>query len=147
VPPARRVAQVLGAGLLTVGLSSVWLLVVTLTPASSRPYVDGSRSNSVWQMLWEYDTFGRVSGNGRLGPNSFEIPVLRDGQVIPVDQGGNPGLTRLFGPQVGGQISWLIPLALALLCAGLVATRTAARADRTRAGWLVWGGWFVGYGL
>ncbi|TWV37773.1 glycosyl transferase, partial [Streptomyces misionensis] len=47
---------------------------------------------------------------------------------------------RMFGSEVGGQISWLLPAALILLAAGLVATRGRGRTSVTRSSLLVWGG-------
>jgi 4-amino-4-deoxy-L-arabinose transferase-like glycosyltransferase len=57
--------------------------------------------------------------------------------------GGTAGLGRLFANDVGGQIAWLLPAALALLVIGMVLTRRAPRTDRLRASLIVWGGWTV----
>ena len=57
--------------------------------------------------------------------------------------GGGAGLSRLFANDVGGQIAWLLPAALALLVIGIVLTRRAPRTDRLRASLLLWGGWTV----
>lgn len=62
--------------------------------------------------------------------------------------GGGTGLTRMFGEQVGTQISWLLPVALLVLVlvaiAGTCRPRTTAPADPARrASWLLWGGWLV----
>ena len=57
--------------------------------------------------------------------------------------GGSAGLGRLFANDVGGQIAWLLPAALALLVIGIVLTRRAPRTDRLRASLIVWGGWTV----
>jgi 4-amino-4-deoxy-L-arabinose transferase-like glycosyltransferase len=53
----------------------------------------------------------------------------------------------LFGSEIGGQISWLLPAALILLVGGLVAVGRAARTDVRRAALLAWGGWLVVTGL
>lgn len=57
--------------------------------------------------------------------------------------GGNAGLGRLFANDVGGQIAWLLPAALALLVIGIVLIWRAPRTDRLRASLIVWGGWTV----
>ncbi|MEU3769450.1 glycosyltransferase family 39 protein [Amycolatopsis keratiniphila] len=139
--PGRRVLHLLGAGAVTAAVSSIWMLIVGLTPAGSRPYMDGSTSNSVWQMVWSYNLFDRADA-AKAG-KSAELPVLPDGKVTPVDQGGETGVFRLFNDLIGGQISWLLPLAVLLLVVGLVAAGRAPRTDKTRAGWLLWGGWLV----
>ena len=61
--------------------------------------------------------------------------------------GGGSGLTRLFGSEWGGQISWLIPAALIAFAVMLWVSRRAARTDRTRAAALMWGGWLLVAGL
>ena len=60
---------------------------------------------------------------------------------------GPTGLTRLFGSEMGSQISWLLPAALVLLAVGLVMTLRRARTDRTRAALVLWGGWLLVTGL
>ena len=60
---------------------------------------------------------------------------------------GQAGLLRLFGAENGGQVAWLLPAALALLVAVLALTWRAARTDRTRAAFILWGGWLVVTGL
>jgi 4-amino-4-deoxy-L-arabinose transferase-like glycosyltransferase len=130
----RRLAQLLlaGAAMLVSGLW--WVVVVTLIPASSRPYIGGSQHNSVWELIWGYNGLGRLTGNetGSVGGN-------------PTGSGmwGSTGLTRLFSSDIGGQIAWLLPAALVLLVAGLWFTRRAPRTDRSRALLIVWGGWLL----
>ncbi|GIJ39615.1 glycosyltransferase family 39 protein [Micromonospora andamanensis] len=135
--PGRRIRQVLLAGLGVVVAAGWWVAVVELVPDSARPYVGGSQSNSVLELTLGYNGLGRLTGT----------------EVGSVGGGGGPGgggpfagqtgLLRMFGTQVGGQISWLLPAALILLVAGLVLAGRAARTDRVRAGLLLWGGWLL----
>ncbi|WP_030237793.1 ArnT family glycosyltransferase [Streptomyces sp. NRRL S-455] len=134
VPVKKRVAQ-LAAGLTAIVVSGGWwVAIVELWPASSRPYVGGSQNNSFLELTFGYNGLGRLNGDetGSVGGGG------RGG-----NGGGNWGETgwdRLFGAGIGGQISWLIPAALILLVAALVATRRARRASVTRGSFLVWGG-------
>jgi len=112
-----------------------WIAVVAMWPASSRPYIGGTTDNSVVSLLLGYNGFGRVLGGA--GNPTAGGPGGAGGDRY----GGTPGPQRLFDYVVGGQVSWLIPLALAGLAYGLWMTRRADRTDRARAGWLLWGGW------
>lgn len=43
--------------------------------------------------------------------------------------GGSTGITRLFGPQFGGQVAWLLPAALLAAVALLWVSRRGPRTD------------------
>ena len=125
-----RVAALVGV---TLAVSASWLVLVSLTPAANRPFVDGSTHNSAWEMALRYNGLDRIAHGDAAGAQV---------QSFLTDFGGPPGPGRLFGAEVGGQIGWLIPFALIALVAGL-----ALRGRDERAGWVLWGGWLVGYGL
>ncbi len=62
--------------------------------------------------------------------------------------GGESGIGRMFNDVVGGQISWLLPLALLVLVAvtvaGMFRWQERLPADRPqRGGWVLWGGWLL----
>ncbi|MQY29328.1 ArnT family glycosyltransferase [Nocardia aurantia] len=126
-----------GAGLL-VG-AGWWVLIAQLWPAGSRPYIGGSEDNSVLDLTLGYNGLQRLNSEDG-GPRS-----------------GTPGITRLFQPELAGQITWLIPAALVLLVAGLVlrgrrtsgpaAVHRYSRTDDQRAALLLWGGWLLVSGL
>jgi 4-amino-4-deoxy-L-arabinose transferase-like glycosyltransferase len=143
----RRVRRLLAAGLAVVVAAGWWVALAELWPASSRPYIGGSETNSVLDLTFGYNGLGRIFGGGRGGPRPEPPPgEVPPGAVVvgPGDGfGGAAGWSRPFGEQVGGQVSWLLPAALVLLVACLVLTRRAARTDRLRASLLLWGGWTV----
>ncbi|MFF7355159.1 ArnT family glycosyltransferase [Streptomyces filipinensis] len=129
----RRLAQL---GLATVALvvsGGWWVAVVELWPASSRPYVGGSQNNSFLELTFGYNGLGRISGDetGSVGGG---------GGGGGSGRWGATGWDRMFNSEIGSQISWLLPAALILLAAGLVATRKLRRTSVTRASFLVWGG-------
>jgi 4-amino-4-deoxy-L-arabinose transferase-like glycosyltransferase len=136
-PPGlgRRLGQ-LGAALAALLVSSFWwIAAVTVWPASARPYVGGTADNSVLDLLFGYNGIGRVAG-GEGNPTAGLPGGAQGGRY-----GGSPGPLRLFDGVIGGQVSWLLPLAVVGLVAGLWLARGAPRTDRARAGWLLWGGW------
>ncbi len=130
----RRVAQLAIAAGTTVVASGWWVAVVQLIPAADRPYIGGSQDNSLLSLIFGYNGLGRLTGNetGSVG-----------GVGTTGSMWGPTGLDRLFNTSFGGQISWLLPAALILLVGGLVLSARAARTDRTRAAFLLWGGILV----
>jgi len=110
----KRLVHLTLAGLIALSVSLSWPLAVDLTPASARPYVGGSQTNSVLELALGYNGLGRITGQGeRLGGgnNGANRSTLRDdagaatsgqngtGTFVPpngapgVDggPGGNPG--------------------------------------------------------
>jgi 4-amino-4-deoxy-L-arabinose transferase-like glycosyltransferase len=134
----RRARQLAAAGAAMVVSAGWWVVVVMAVPAADRPYIGGSQDNSLWNLIFGYNGVGRLTGNesGSVG-----------GGTGTSGRWGPTGLTRLFGSEMGSQISWLLPAALLLLAVGLVMTWRRARTDRTRAALVLWGGWLVVTGL
>ncbi len=147
----HRIRQLLYAGVAMV-VSAGWYVALTeLWPAGSRPYIGGSVGNSLLQLALGYNGLGRIfGGSGDPGGGG-----ARAGGAVPAGGfpggaggpgggsgfGGQAGIGRMFGAEVGGQVAWLLPAALALLIAGLWLTRHAPRTDPTRASLILWGGW------
>ena len=134
VAPRRRLWQLAAAGLALVASAGWWVAIVALVPASARPYVGGSQHNSILELTLGYNGLGRITGN-------------ETGSVGGGMGWGQTGLTRLFGADSGGQVSWLLPAALVMLAGGLWLTWRARRSDRTRAAFALWGGWLLVTGL
>jgi 4-amino-4-deoxy-L-arabinose transferase-like glycosyltransferase len=130
----RRLWQIALATVALAVSSGWWVAVVELIPAAHRPYIGGSQNNSVLNLIFGYNGLGRITGNetGSVG-----------GAGNAAGRWGATGWNRLFLSDMGGQISWLIPAALVLLVACLWLTRRAPRTDRTRAAFLIWGGWLL----
>jgi 4-amino-4-deoxy-L-arabinose transferase-like glycosyltransferase len=138
----RRVGHLLSAAVVMVAAAGWWVAIVALWPAANRPYIGGSQDNSILNLIFGYNGFGRLTGN--------ESGSVVGGQTVGGGQGGMwgaTGITRLFGSEMGTQISWLLPAALFLCGVMLWATRRGARTDGARAAVLIWGSWLGVSGL
>ncbi|HXX62048.1 MAG TPA: glycosyltransferase family 39 protein [Candidatus Sulfotelmatobacter sp.] len=131
----RRLAVLLVSGTAVLVASGWWVAIVQAIPAADRPYIGGSTNDSVLDLIFGYDGLGRIfggsgnpGGTGGAGGGGFS---------------GTPGLLRLFNAQLGGQISWFVPSAVVGLVGGLILRGRAVRTDARRAGYLMWGGWFL----
>nr|WP_125079772.1 glycosyltransferase family 39 protein [Mycobacterium sp. P7213] len=136
--------RALAVGGLTMTASAGWFIaLVSLWPKDSRPYIGGSTDNSLLQLALGYNGVGRVlGGDGNpVGPPPGVGPGGPGGPGGSPMFGGDAGITRMFSDSMGTEISWLLPVALLGLIAGLWMTRSAPRTDRTRAALLLWGGW------
>ncbi|WP_329411535.1 glycosyltransferase family 39 protein [Streptomyces sp. NBC_00704] len=133
VPVRRRLGQLAAATGALIVSGGWWVAIVELWPASSRPYIGGSQNNSFLELTFGYNGLGRLNGEetGSVGGG---------GGGGGTGQWGETGWDRMFNSEIGGQISWLLPAALVLLAAGLVATRKLRRTSATRGLFLVWGG-------
>ncbi|MFK4544022.1 4-amino-4-deoxy-L-arabinose transferase-like glycosyltransferase [Streptomyces tendae] len=131
----KRLGQLALATAAIVVSGGWWVAVVELWPASSRPYIGGSQNNSFLELTFGYNGLGRLNGEETGSVGGGGGPGGGSG-----GQWGETGWDRMFNSEIGGQISWLLPAALILLVAGLLATRRAARTDTARASLLVWGG-------
>jgi 4-amino-4-deoxy-L-arabinose transferase-like glycosyltransferase len=132
-PLGRRIVGLAVAFVAVLFASGWWVAVMELIPAANRAYIGGSDTNSVIELLLGYDGLGRIFGQG--------------GGAGPGGGGGGfsgtPGPLRLFNAELGGQVAWLLPLALVSIGIGLVARRRHARTDAKRAAYLMWGLWLV----
>ncbi len=134
VPLRRRLRQLLVGGLVAIALSLLWMTVVSLIPAGSRPYVDGSQHNSLFEQVFVYNGFGRFGqqtpvqllfGNGLGGLGGLAKLVL----------GPAPSWHRLLTGDLGRDTGLLLPAALAIGIAGLF--------TRRRSFYVLWVGWLL----
>jgi 4-amino-4-deoxy-L-arabinose transferase-like glycosyltransferase len=135
----RRLAQLLAGAGAMLAVSFAWYGMMTLLPAADRPWVGDTTDNSWFSLIFGANGLGRVDGNTG-GPSGSGGGFGGGGGG---SFGGSAGLLRLFNSIVGGQIAWLLPLALLGLALGLWMHRRAPRTDPARSAYLLWGGWAV----
>ncbi|HEX7735365.1 MAG TPA: glycosyltransferase family 39 protein [Ktedonobacteraceae bacterium] len=161
-----RLAQLSVALLVLLAVSLSWALAVDLTPASQRPYVGSSPNNSEISLAFGYNGTMRLLGRGNQREDaSARAPLSSDAEARdqsaqeenstnPTEHFGmrndSPGPLRLFNETLGGQISWLLPLALLALLALAWQQRPRFQLfqkDRQQQALLLWGTWLLTMGI
>jgi 4-amino-4-deoxy-L-arabinose transferase-like glycosyltransferase len=136
----KRIGKLLVGAIAMVVSAGWYIALVSLWPADSRPYIGGSTDNSLLQLALGYNGIQRIAG-GEGGPGGGPGSGGPGGANLFF--GGEPGIGRLFGASMGVEASWLLPVALIGLAAGMWFTRREARTGSVRAGLLLWGGWLL----
>jgi 4-amino-4-deoxy-L-arabinose transferase-like glycosyltransferase len=160
------------ATLVLLVVSFSWAMAVDLTPASARPYVGSSGTNSEINLALGYNGLERLTGRLRLfardprptprtastapdthaaggtssnGPGGGTGNAAEGAAARGFTRGetGNPGPLRLFNSALGGQVSWLLPLALLGLIAAAWRTRVRFPLDRRQHALVLWGTWLL----
>ncbi len=141
----RRLTHVALAGALTLVVSLSWMSAVSLVPEHSRPYVDGSRNDSLFSQVFEYN------GITRLGPIKLGSPVHAAafvGKLVQEDRTLNsdtaeigPGLHRMLHGLFALDVGWLYPATLICVVGLLIAYRGTDRRTPERACFVLWGLW------
>ena len=169
----QRLAHLALAGVVMLALSFAWITAVDLTPASQRPYVGSSATNSELDLALGYNGVLRLFGNTLTPKPAHHTPRLTGAKIHPTVPGashnpvvspttacpshvdcrpatrllpkvalGSPSALGAVGPLrlvlwgLGGQVGWLLPLALFGLLVGWRSPRRSVAHLRaaTRAG-------------
>ena len=107
----RRFLQLLGALGAALLAGGWWLLLVQLTSPANRPFIGGSRHNSVIELTLGYNGLDRLTGVD--ASRTMSVDVTGPSDVLDV------GFQRFLHPQFSGQSGWFLPLAVAGLCVGI----------------------------
>ena len=139
---AHRIGRLVAMGATVAVVSLSYMTFVALTPASQRPYADGSPNNSVYHQVFVYNGFNRV---GQASPNELLGQTL--GTRLFSQAEPPPVWNRLFAGSYGHDTGWLLLAALVAFAWILVQRRRAPRTDLVRVGALLWGVWLVVLGV
>ncbi len=151
----KRIWHLALALLILLVISLSWLVAIDLTPASQRPYVGSSQTNSEIELALGYNGLQRLTGIGQpgAGASSSSQPLSSSpaptgfpgggGANNPFSEGGSPSILRMFTPQLGGQVSWLLPLALVGMVALGWQTRLRLPLSRQHQALVLWGIWLL----
>jgi len=155
----RRLAHLAVGGVVVTVVSVSWVAFYDLTPPERRPFAGSSRSNSMIELAVGHNGMERfvrrrgLAARGQSNP-SAPAPGGQAGALAP-RPGGRLRLVdnvpigplRLADRHLAGQVSWLLPLALAGVAAA--AARTARRwpIDPAHQAVMLWSGWALTYAL
>ncbi|MER0483751.1 glycosyltransferase family 39 protein [Streptomyces sp. Edi2] len=128
-----RARRLLLAGTAALVVSCSWLLLVWASPATNRPYVDGTANNNPFTLVFGYN------GLSRFGDDPHALGAVAGTAASRTT--GNTGWTMVVNQTVGPQIAWLLPLAVLALALGVWWRTGQPRTDGPRTGFLLWGGW------
>ncbi|HEY7946532.1 MAG TPA: glycosyltransferase family 39 protein [Acidimicrobiales bacterium] len=147
--PGRRLGHVALATVVTAAVSLSWILAVSAVPRHDRPYVDGSRNDSEFAQVFQYnglDRFeSRTEAEKSVGtPAAFlqvglESRLLLNGSTAFIPRSWN----RLLQGPLGRDTAWLLPAAVLAALAVFLTRRRRARTDHVRAGVILFGSWLV----
>jgi 4-amino-4-deoxy-L-arabinose transferase-like glycosyltransferase len=142
-----RCTHVALAGLVTVLVSLAWMTAVSLVPSHSRPYADGSRDDSVYSQVFDYNGLGRLTGDWAsiAGPPSPIITSAREsGHLLNAETYGiKASWHRLLSGLFAADGAWLLPAAVVSAVSALISRRRRDRRDPLRAAVVLWGSWWL----
>ena len=99
-PLRKRLLHLGAAGLATLIVSASWITIVTLTPASDRPYIDGTTNNSVVSMAFGYNFLNRFSNLGISASSTGSVSSSQTGAPA-APAGGAAGAAGGAGAAAG----------------------------------------------
>ncbi|MGY6021772.1 mannosyltransferase YkcB-related protein [Streptomyces spinosirectus] len=131
----NRSLRVLLAGAVSLAVSCSWALIAWVTPAGSRPYLDGTSNNDPFTLVFGYNGLSRFSSDSTAFGAVAGTAASRTT--------GNTGWDMLINHTVGPQVAWFLPLAVLATVLGILWRAGQPRTDLPRAGFVLWGGWLA----
>ncbi|MFG2794220.1 ArnT family glycosyltransferase [Streptomyces sp. NPDC048419] len=131
----KRAMRVLLAGAVSLAVSCSWALIAWVTPAGSRPYLDGTSNNDPFTLVFGYNGLSRFSSDTTAFGAVAGTAASRTT--------GNTGWDMLINHTVGPQVAWFLPLAVLATVLGIMWRAGQPRTDPLRTGFVMWGGWLA----
>jgi 4-amino-4-deoxy-L-arabinose transferase-like glycosyltransferase len=149
----RRIMHLVLASILLLSISLSWAVAVDLTPASQRPYVGSSQTNSALELALGYNGLqrllglhlgGQSNGNGQaMASTSSGASSTSTEQMSNAGETGQASIVRLFKEALGGQASWFLPLALLGMIVAASQEKVRLPLTRKQQALVLWGVWLL----
>jgi 4-amino-4-deoxy-L-arabinose transferase-like glycosyltransferase len=145
----RRLWHVVGTTLVVAVVSLSWMSAVSLVPRASRPYVDGSCDDSLFNQVFSYNGFSRLGAGlantaGCRRPSAYLLTLARYSNRESIGTSGiGPSWDRLLQGPFGHDAAWLLLPAVVAAVWLFVLARGAPRTDIRRAAVLLWSVWLL----
>jgi len=150
----KRIAHLVAATVVLMGVSLWWAIVVDLTPVTDRPFIGSSKNNTAMGLVIGHNALSRLGLNweqmlglspsqgGAVGrPTSPPPPPL--GAPPPYQETGRPGLWRLFTQPLATEASWLLPFILLGMPLILMQLGWRWLMDERHLALVLWVGWLL----
>lgn len=135
-----RLLHLVLAAVVLLAVSFAWLLAVDLTPPAQRPYVGSSTTNSELNLALGYNGVNRITGMklSNAGAASETGNFSQIVTLVGIGETGLPSPIRLLNKQLGGQIGWLLLVALFGLIIAFRRKLPPAPLTRGQQGLILW---------
>lgn len=147
----RRFVDLALAVIILAATSLPWVLAYQLTPTADRPFVGGSRNNSMLELVVGHNGIGRFVS--RVKPPAMTAPAPGAPEVAPRSVVSRlfvrtpAGPFRLADAHLVAQVGWLFPLAVMALLIGAFQNKFRRPVAPTHLALLFWFCWLVIYGV
>ncbi|MGB8195917.1 MAG: glycosyltransferase family 39 protein [Acidimicrobiales bacterium] len=143
----RRIIRLVTASVLLVLVSISWMTAVSLVPSHDRPYVDGTRDDSLFVQVFVYNGWIRagipwLQSDAALGDQPWQRIQSEENVQVGTYQ-VKPSIDRLLVGELGRDDAWLLPAALLSGICLMIRRRRRPRDDLERTGVILWGGWLL----
>jgi 4-amino-4-deoxy-L-arabinose transferase-like glycosyltransferase len=140
-----RLLHLVLAAVVLLTVSFAWLLAVDLTPPAQRPYVGSSTTNSELNLALGYNGVNRITGMklSNAGAANETGNFSQIVTLVGIGETGLPSPIRLLNKQLGGQIGWLLLVALFGLIIAFRRKLPPAPLTRGQQGLILWCTWFI----
>lgn len=132
----NRLLHVVAATGVLVASAGWWVAIVQAIPAGSRPYVGGSKDDTVLDLAVGYNGLSRIMGDDKGTESHWGGAMFRPPNAAS-------SLHRLFTAEFGNEISWLLPVALFVVVFGGYLWARGHLSLSERASYVAWSGWLV----